>query len=134
MIAGGFVALPAAFTPATPIPLITALLLVGGFFRSLQFTSINALSYADVPPERMSRATTLTSVAQQLSLSVGISVGAIALELTHAAERRRDRGELVPARPSCRRRPSRVARSCRSCSCRATPATRCRAASRRPTP
>ncbi len=81
VIAGSFVALPAAFTPTTPIALIIALLLVGGFFRSLQFTSINALSYADVPPERMSRATTLASVAQQLSLSVGISVGAITLEL-----------------------------------------------------
>ena len=44
LIAGGFVALPAAFTPATPIWLITVLLLVGGFFRSLQFTSINALT------------------------------------------------------------------------------------------
>ena len=39
VIAGGFVALPAAFTPATPIALITGLLLVGGFFRSLQFTT-----------------------------------------------------------------------------------------------
>jgi EmrB/QacA subfamily drug resistance transporter len=82
LIAGAFVALPATFTPTTPIPLITALLLIGGFFRSLQFTSVNALSYADVPPERMSRATSLASVAQQLSLSVGISVGAITLELT----------------------------------------------------
>jgi hypothetical protein len=33
----------------------------------------------------MSGATTLASVAQQLSLSVGISVGAIALELTVGA-------------------------------------------------
>ncbi len=82
LIAGVFVALPAAFTPTTPVALIVALLLVGGFFRSLQFTSINALSYADVPPDRMSRATTLTSVAQQLALSVGISVGAVTLELT----------------------------------------------------
>ncbi len=80
VVAGCFVALPAIFTPLTPIALITALLLIGGFFRSLQFTSINALNYADIPHERMSRATTLTSVAQQLSLSVGISVGAIALE------------------------------------------------------
>jgi EmrB/QacA subfamily drug resistance transporter len=82
MIAGIFVALPAVFTPTTPTALIVALVLIGGFFRSLQFTSINALSYADVPQERMSGATTLTSVAQQLSLSVGISVGAITLELT----------------------------------------------------
>ena len=56
---------------------MTGLLLIGGFFRSLQFTSVNALAFADVPHEKMSRATTLTSVAQQLSLSIGISVGAI---------------------------------------------------------
>ena len=61
---------------------MTGLLLVGGFFRSLQFTSVNALAFADVPNDRMSRATTLTSVAQQLSLSIGVSVGAMALELT----------------------------------------------------
>jgi len=82
LIAGAFIALPAAFTPATPVLLITALLLVGGFFRSLQFTSVNALQFADIPRERMSAATTLTSVAQQLSLSIGISVGAMALEFS----------------------------------------------------
>jgi EmrB/QacA subfamily drug resistance transporter len=82
VIAGAFVALPAVFTPATPIAVMTGLLLIGGFFRSLQFTSVNALAFADVPPNRMSRATTLTSVAQQLSLSVGISIGAIILETT----------------------------------------------------
>jgi EmrB/QacA subfamily drug resistance transporter len=82
LIAGVAVALPAAFTPATPVSLMTGLLLVSGFFRSLQFTSVNALVFADVPAVRMSRATTLTSVAQQLSISLGISIGAIALELT----------------------------------------------------
>jgi EmrB/QacA subfamily drug resistance transporter len=80
VLASAFVALPATFTPATPVLLMTCLLLIGGFFRSLQFTSVNALAFADVPPERMSRATTMTSVAQQISLSVGISIGAIALE------------------------------------------------------
>lgn len=82
VIAGAFVMLPALFTPVTPVVVMTGLLFIGGFFRSLQFTSVNALAYADIPNEKMSRATTLTSVAQQLSLSVGISVGAIALELT----------------------------------------------------
>jgi EmrB/QacA subfamily drug resistance transporter len=80
-VAAFFVTLPALFVPATPTLAMTSLLLIGGFFRSLQFTAINSLTYADVSPERMSRATTLASVAQQLSLSVGISVGAIALEL-----------------------------------------------------
>jgi MFS family permease len=82
IISAAFVTLPALFTPATPVSLMTGLLLIGGFFRSLQFSSINALSYADITSLRMSRATTLTSVAQQLSLSVGVSVGAIALEWT----------------------------------------------------
>jgi EmrB/QacA subfamily drug resistance transporter len=84
-IAAVFVTLPAVFTPTTPVAVMTGLLLIGGFFRSLQFTSVNALAFSDVPPERMSRATTLTSVAQQLSLSIGISIGAIAVELTVAA-------------------------------------------------
>ena len=82
LIASAFVALPALFTPETPVALMTVLLFIGGFFRSLQFTSVNALNFADVPQERMSRATTLTSVAQQLSLSVGISLGALMLEIT----------------------------------------------------
>jgi EmrB/QacA subfamily drug resistance transporter len=76
-----FVAIPAAFLPTTPHWVIISLLFIGGFFRSLQFTSINALAFADVPPQRMSRATTLTSVAQQLSLSLGISIGALTLEI-----------------------------------------------------
>ncbi|MEP0324851.1 MFS transporter [Bauldia litoralis] len=84
VLAGLFVMMPAAFVPATPIWLMTGLLLIGGFFRSLQFTIVNALAFADVDPERMSRATTLTSVAQQLALSIGISVGAIAVQVTSA--------------------------------------------------
>jgi EmrB/QacA subfamily drug resistance transporter len=85
IIAAVFIALPATFTIATPVAVMTGLLLISGFFRSLQFTSVNALAFADVPTPRMSRATTLTSVAQQLSVSVGISIGAIALELSTRA-------------------------------------------------
>ncbi len=85
VIASIFVALPAFFTAQTPVVVISGLLLIGGFFRSLQFTSINALAFADIPPERLSSATTLTSVAQQLSLTIGITVGALVLELTAQA-------------------------------------------------
>ena len=77
-----FVALPALFTPSTPVSLMIGLLLVGGFFRSLQFTATNALSFADVTREQMSQATTISSVAQQLSVSAGITVGAIVLQVT----------------------------------------------------
>ena len=48
VIAAGLIAACALFVPATPHLFIIALLLVGGFFRSLQFTSINSLAYADI--------------------------------------------------------------------------------------
>ena len=59
-------------------------LLAGGFFRSLQMTSINTLSYADVPPAMLSRATSLTSMAQQLSQTVGVATGALLLHMVLA--------------------------------------------------
>ena len=70
-----------SFRPTTPHVVIFLALLAGGFFRSLQMTSINTLSYADVPPSMLSRATSLTSMAQQLSQSVGVGTGALLLAL-----------------------------------------------------
>jgi len=67
------------FRPTTPHYVIFLALLAGGFFRSLQMTSLNTLSYADVPPGMLSRATSLTSMAQQLSQSVGVGTGALIL-------------------------------------------------------
>jgi MFS family permease len=67
------------FRPTTPHAVIFLALLAGGFFRSLQMTSINTLSYADVPPGMLSRATSLTSMAQQLSQSIGVGTGALIL-------------------------------------------------------
>src|ERR1700716_919942 len=69
------------FQPTTPHAVIFLALLAGGFFRSLQMTSINTLSYADVPPAMLSRATSLTSMAQQLSQSIGVGTGALLLYL-----------------------------------------------------
>jgi EmrB/QacA subfamily drug resistance transporter len=71
----------ALFRPTTPHLVIFLALLAGGFFRSLQMTSINTLSYADVPPAMLSRATSLTSMAQQLSQTVGVATGALFLQL-----------------------------------------------------
>ncbi len=76
LVGAAFIGLNALYSPSTPIVLILGLLLVGGYFRSLQFTGINAMAYADVSQERMSHAVSFASVAQQLSLSVGVAVGA----------------------------------------------------------
>jgi EmrB/QacA subfamily drug resistance transporter len=85
IISAAFTALPAIFTAATPVTLMVTLLLIGGFFRSLQFTAVNALSFADVSPSQMSQATTMTSVAQQIAVSLGITIGAIALQIATTA-------------------------------------------------
>jgi len=77
-----FVATNGFFTPATPYWLIMLLLFIGGWFRSLQFTSLNAIAYADVSNRDMSSATSLSGVAQQLALSIGVALGAFALETT----------------------------------------------------
>ena len=83
-LAGGSVALYGLFTPLTPGWLILGLLLVGGFFRSLQFTGINTLTMSDIPQPRMSQASSFSSIGQQLSLSVGVGIGAMVLHFTIA--------------------------------------------------
>ncbi len=75
------------FRPTTPHAAIFLALLAGGFFRSLQMTSINTLSYADVPPGMLSRATSLTSMAQQLSQTIGVATGALLLYVMLAIHR-----------------------------------------------
>ena len=79
VISAGFLASYSLFRPSTPHLVIFVSLLAGGFFRSLQMTSINSLGYADVPPAMLSRATSLTSMCQQLSQAVGVGTGALLL-------------------------------------------------------
>lgn len=75
---------PALFTPATPVVIMLAVLLVGGVSRSLQFTAVNAIAYAEVTGERLSSATSFTAVLQQLSGSIGITLAAMTLEAAGA--------------------------------------------------
>ena len=73
----------AAFTSATPALVMFAVLLCGGFFRSLQFTSLNVMAYADIPASRMSAATSLYAMVQQVSIGAGVAVGALLLHIFH---------------------------------------------------
>jgi EmrB/QacA subfamily drug resistance transporter len=82
VISAALVAACATFTPGVSFAWIVGVLIVGGFFRSLQFTSLNTIAYADVDYHRMSRATSLVAVAQQLSISVGVAIGALVVDLT----------------------------------------------------
>jgi EmrB/QacA subfamily drug resistance transporter len=82
LLASAFLAACAAFTPSTPVLVIFAVLLIGGFFRSLQFTASNTIAYADIDTRRMSRATAMASVGQQLSIATGVALGAFVVEMT----------------------------------------------------
>jgi hypothetical protein len=75
-------AIVAAFTMHTPHLLMMAILLLGGCLRSLQFTSMNTLAYADIDTPQMSQATSLASVVQQLAAGAGVTIGAAALQLS----------------------------------------------------
>jgi EmrB/QacA subfamily drug resistance transporter len=72
----------ALFQASTPHVVLILMLLISGFFRSLQFTALNSLSYADVPPPLMSRASSLATMFQQLAQSLGIGAAAILIHYT----------------------------------------------------
>jgi EmrB/QacA subfamily drug resistance transporter len=92
LVCAAFLGSYGLFTPQTPHALIIAVLVVGGFFRSLQFTSLNALAFSDIPEDRLSQASTLSAVAQQLSAATGVALAAFVLEATRGA-----RGEATLA-------------------------------------
>ena len=74
-------ALCALLYPATPVPLLLAVLFAGGLTRSMQFTVLNTLAFVDVPSARMSAASSLASVAQQMANGLGVALGAALLHL-----------------------------------------------------
>lgn len=69
------------FRAETPYALMVGVLLTSGFLRSLQFTSLNALAYADIDQARMSQASSLAAMVQQLALALGVTIGGFALSL-----------------------------------------------------
>jgi len=68
------------FTPSTPIWIMALIVLVGGVFPSLQFTSINSIAYADLDSTEVARATSLASTVQQISLGMGITIAGVVLQ------------------------------------------------------
>ena len=71
----------ALLTPQTPVWAIMLILYLGGMFRSIQFTGVSTLAFADVPAAQMSDANTLFSTASQLAVGLGITLGAIGIRL-----------------------------------------------------
>jgi EmrB/QacA subfamily drug resistance transporter len=68
-------------TATTPLVLTAIVLFASGLSRSLQFTAVNTLSFADVPKPQMSGASTLSSTLTQMTMGMGVALGAIAMRL-----------------------------------------------------
>ncbi len=93
IVAGTFMAY-AFFTEATPHALMIFILLTGGFFRSLGFTALQSLTFADISQERMSRASVMMSMSQPLAQSIGIGAAAM---MVHVFSVMNGDGETIQA-------------------------------------
>ena len=85
VITAGSVALCAVISPGTPPLLIVAILYFHGAARSLEFTCMTTLAYTEIPSERMGQANGFLSAVMQLSMGVGVAVGAVTLRLVAQA-------------------------------------------------
>ena len=78
-----------ALAPQTPRIVILAVLFANGLFRSMQFTSLSTLAFADVPKLQLSSATSFFSMVMQMTMGMGVALGAIALRVAALLERHR---------------------------------------------
>ena len=72
-------------TAATPLWLLIPQLFVLGFCNSLQYSTMNTIAVADLRPLQTSSGSSLVAVNQQLSISFGIALGALLLNLFSAS-------------------------------------------------
>ncbi|MFN6954402.1 MAG: MFS transporter [Acetobacteraceae bacterium] len=94
LLAGASIAACALIGPGWPWLSVFLLLAAGGLVRSLLFTSLGALSVADLPPERLASATALSQTLQQLSPALGVVLATASLEASAALS---GRGEAALA-------------------------------------
>lgn len=78
-------ALCALLTAGTPQPLIFALLVCSGAFRSIGFSAYASVQYADIVPTQLTSANAVSATLVQLATGAGIAVGALLLRVFDAA-------------------------------------------------
>jgi EmrB/QacA subfamily drug resistance transporter len=71
----------AVLFPQTARTMILAVLFVNGLCRSMQFTCLSTLAFADIPKPELSSATSFFSMITQMSMGMGVAVGAIFLRV-----------------------------------------------------
>jgi EmrB/QacA subfamily drug resistance transporter len=79
LVASFFMGACALFKADTPTWFMMGVIFFGGVFRSLEFTSLNSIAFADVERAEMSHAMSFSQMAQRLSLTMGVALSAIVL-------------------------------------------------------
>jgi MFS family permease len=79
LIASFFMALCGLFSPDSSRAFMMTVIFLGGVFRSLQFTALNTIAFAEIEGPLMSQATSFSQMAQRLSLSFGVAISAFVL-------------------------------------------------------
>ena len=82
LISSVFIAVNGFFMPSTPQWIIMVCLLIGGVARSVCFTGVNAMVFADIDESDSSQATAINAVAQQISLATGVAVAGAILDIS----------------------------------------------------
>jgi len=96
-----FTAAPALFNTDTSLLFVLASLLFVGFFRAAHYVASQAIAFAEVASDEVSRASTLSTVIQQISMSIGISFAGVTLFLSAGAT-----NTFTPQQSSCHLCPS----------------------------
>lgn len=78
-----FTLVTAFLLPTTPVYMIVMVMFFSGMARSMQFTSITTLAFADIPKEKMTNANSFYSTIQQMSSGMGIAIGAVSLRFSN---------------------------------------------------
>ncbi|AYG63807.1 DHA2 family efflux MFS transporter permease subunit [Rhizobium jaguaris] len=79
-----FIAACALFSPDTSLWFVIPVLFIGGMCRSMHFTALNTIAFADIPAQQMTGANTVFSTAFQVTMGMGIAVGAIGIRIGQA--------------------------------------------------
>ena len=73
-------------TPAVPLAAVYGVLFAAGMTRSMHFTSVNTLAFADISNTERAGATTLAAMAQQAAGALGVALASLALGVFRAIE------------------------------------------------
>jgi MFS family permease len=93
-IASAGIAACALISTSLPLAITAVILILAGASRSMQFTGITFISFADITPEERASASVLASLAQQISMGMGVAVGALMLNCSRMVRGAPDLGPV----------------------------------------